>query len=64
VLIEPCLVSVAGVGWRVGGAGWAAQSRLGHLAADRTLPGERGWCRAESRGTGWARLPEAWLVSC
>jgi hypothetical protein len=32
----------------------AAQSRLAQLAGDIMVPGERGWCRAESRGAGWA----------
>ncbi len=46
------------------GAGWAAQSRIRQLTANITVSGARGWCRAESRETGWAGLVEVWPVSC
>ncbi len=59
-------MSVAGVGWRVGGLAGLPSRGLatGQLAGHIKVPGERGWCRAESRGTGWAALVEAWTGRC
>jgi hypothetical protein len=41
-----------------------ALSWLGLVVANITVPGEHGWCRAESRGTGWAGLVEVWTGRC